>query len=81
MFHPFEVKRTHLKTQDGIVDLDDLTLLEDSGIFSLTHEPTKPYELYPEIITIISYEANLDLATIERSGYNLLDMLAELGGI
>ena len=70
-----------MKTQDGIIDLDDLTLLEDSGIFSLDHKTTKFYEYSPEILTILSFEVNLDLATIERNGYNILDMLAELGGI
>ena len=32
-------------------------------------------------MTILSYEVNLDLSNIERSGYTILDMLAELGGI
>ena len=38
-------------------------------------------EIKPELITALTFEVSLDLWKIKRTGYTVLDMLAQLGGI
>ena len=41
---PFKISTTKLLLQDEIVNLDDLTELEDETVFRLEQLPTKSYE-------------------------------------
>ena len=41
----------------------------------------RPYETDPNIVTSIVFEMNLDLEAISRTGYSVLDMLSDVGGV
>ena len=62
--------------QDEVIDLDDITLLKDSSIFNLIRSTVRPMENRPEIIAALSFEQNLDLFKISRTGYTVLDLLS-----
>ena len=38
-------------------------------------------EAYPEMLIGLSFESSLDLTIIERTGYTILDVLSDIGGI
>ena len=67
--------------QDELIDLDDVTKLENSDVFLLTPLSTRVEESYPELLMGLSFESNLDLTVIERTGYTILDVLSDIGGI
>ena len=41
----------------------------------------RPYETDPNIVASIVFEMNLDLEAISRTGYSVLDMLSDIGGM
>ena len=67
--------------QDELVDLDDITNLENSEVFKFTLQASRPQEVHPELIVGLSFEFSLDLTVIERTGYTVLDVLSDIGGI
>ena len=64
-----------------MVNLDELTELQDPSIFRFVREPSQPEERIPSLIVLISFEMDLNLYNVERSGYNILDLLSNIGGI
>ena len=67
--------------QDELVDLDDITNLANSEVFKLTLQASRAQEVHPELIVGLSFEFSLDLTVIERTGYTVLDVLSDIGGI
>ena len=49
LVYPFEVKTTMVNLQDELVNLDELTELEDPSIFSLHELPSVPFDDLPEV--------------------------------
>ena len=43
--------------------------------------PSRPYEFFDDIHTVVSYELDLNLYEVDRSTYNFLDWLGDLGGL
>ena len=66
-----------------MINLDDLTELEDSTIFKFDSIPVRPYEKVDRstVVMAISLERNLDLTVIVREGYTILDLLSDVGGL
>ena len=67
--------------QDKHIDLDEVTLLRDSTIFSLSLLPARSYEHDLDVQMSISIEMNRDLMTLSRTGYTPLDVLSDIGGM
>ena len=78
---PFRVSKTQLYLQDKDVDLDDLTELFNNSIFEIESLPIRSYEKDYLVQMEISLEMNLDQKTLARTGYNVLDVLSDVGGI
>lgn len=78
---PFKVSKTQLFLQDYDIDLDDLTEIYDSSVFEIEPLPVRSYEKDYIVQMDISIEMNLDLQTLARTGYTVLDVLSDVGGI
>ena len=61
--------------------MDKLTQFDDDAIFKLEQIPQIPAESNNYVQMEVSIEMNLDLATIKRSYYSLLDCLSDVGGL
>lgn len=61
--------------------MDKMTLTVDQSIFRLDRVPQIPAEANDYIQMELSFEMNLDLLTIKRTYYSLLDVLADVGGL
>ena len=70
-----------LLLQDELINLDDLTELEDSTVFRLEQLPTKSYEKEYDVQLDITIEMNLNQLVIARDGYTVLDYLSDIGGM
>ena len=70
-----------MELQDEIVHLDDITKIEDDSIFKLEKLASYSYEKDSIVQMDITIEMNLDQGFIERTGYNILDVLSDIGGI
>ena len=63
-----------------MIDLDDLTELENDTLFEFEKLPTRPnFEKNSPLA--ISVEMNLDINAITRQTYTVLDYLSDIGGI
>ena len=58
MSNPLQLSMTQLYLQDGTINLDDLTELNDASIFSLDSMPLKPYEKDYNVQADIYIEVN-----------------------
>ena len=63
------------------INLDELTELENSGVFKLEKLPRMPYEEKSKFVAGLTFEMNLDVLIISRTGYTVLDMFSDVGGI
>ena len=63
-----------------MVDLDDLTELENDTLFKFEKLPTRPNFVKNSPLAI-SVEMNLDINAITRQTYTVLDCLSDIGGI
>ena len=63
------------------LNLDDLTVLNDDTVFKLDKLANQPYEKDDIVQMDVTIERNLDLGIIQRTGYNVLDVLSDIGGI
>lgn len=64
------------------VDLDEITENEHSSLFKLEYKNSKTYEQANENLQMeIIIELNRDLQVIERTSYNIFDILSDVGGI
>ena len=61
--------------------MDELTQLENKQIFKLTRKSFQPAEWKEWNQMQISIEMNLDVQSVSRSYYTLLDCLSDIGGI
>ena len=75
-----EVQRTELKLQDLVVDLDEITELTNSQVFSLKDVGTIPYEYDNTVFSVLIGGSN-DQLVIERSNYSVFDLLGDIGGL
>ena len=79
--YPYRVQRTEILLQDEIANLDEITSLADSSLFKIVRQPTRPEERFSYMLMVISFEMDLNQYTVERSRYNILDLLSNVGGI
>ena len=63
------------------LNLDDLTRISTDDIFEIEKIQTRTYEKGYDVQMDITVEMNLSLQQVERSGYNILDLLSDVGGI
>ena len=56
-------------------------MLEDHTIFKLDKLANQPYEKDFIVQMDVTIEMNLDLGIINRTGYNILDVMSDIGGI
>ena len=78
---PFQVARTLLNLQDKFINLDEITELEDSGMFNLKQAPSKPFEFNEIDMQAVSFQINLDMTIIDREIISVLDVLSDIGGL
>ena len=78
---PFKVSKTHVFLQDKDIDLNTITLEDDSTVFKVEPLPIRPQEKDLNVQMEITMEMNLDLAKVSRSGYTFIDVLSDIGGI
>lgn len=78
---PYKVTKTDLELQDLLLDLDQLTAMKDKTVFELEAMPSRPWGFDQNVIQNISIEMNLDLKYLGRTGYTILDLLSDIGGI
>ena len=78
---PFKISQTKVILQDEILNLDDLTEIENESIFKLEMQPIRPYEKDYDVQMEFTIEMNLDLLVIARSGYTFLDWMSDIGGM
>ena len=79
--NPFQVFQTELVLQDQLFNFADYTREKDYSVFALKPLPTQSYEKHDGVQTEISFRRNLDLRIVTRSGYTLLDLIANVGGL
>ena len=77
----YQITKTQLFLQDKNIDLDDLTELEDDTIFNVERIWTGTYEKEYDVQMEISFQMNLDKHQVARTGYTILDVLSDVGGI
>ena len=71
-----------VELQDSMpVDLDSLTAVEDDSLFFVEKLENRPYEEDPHVQMEITVEMSLDSRVIERTGYTMLDLLSDIGGV
>ena len=78
---PFEVRTTKLLLQDEVINLDEITELEDETVFHLEQMPQRSYEKDEDVQLDITVEMNLNQLVIARDGYTLLDFISDIGGM
>ena len=62
-------------------NLDEVTELLDSSVFSMKEVYESPFLLDKGLLQGYSIMMSMDQLVIERSGYTLLDVLSDIGGI
>ena len=67
--------------QDLVVDFDEITQLQDSRVFSLERGGLIPYMEEDDLVQGIQIEVNANLTLIQRSGYHIIDLLSDVGGL
>ena len=78
----YQISKTHIFLQDQAIDLDDLTLIEDDSIFKVEKLANQPYEAGDlSVVMDITIEMNLNQGVLARTGYTILDVLSDVGGI
>ena len=77
----FQVRRTELNLQDLAINLDEVTLLQNSQVFTLKNVGTDPFEADESLVAMISIHGYDNLQVIERSNYTVLDLLGDIGGL
>ena len=78
---PNKVSLSQIFLQDLLINLDDITELEDGTIFGIEPLPIRSQEKDYNIAMEITFERNLDLKVIMREGYTILDYLSDIGGM
>lgn len=63
------------------MNLDQITELADSSVFKMEDMPFRPADHIEHQIFGFMFEMSLDLLVVARNGYNVLDLLSDVGGI
>ena len=63
------------------MDLDSITVLEDSSLFKVESMFPRAYEYDSFTVMAFTLEVNMDKIVITRSTYTFLDLLSDIGGI
>ena len=58
-----------------------MTQEPDRNVFRLTQVGTRPYEYTNNVHAAIAYELDLNLATLDRQVYSVLDFMGDIGGL
>ena len=67
--------------QDLLVNLDDITKLENSNVLSLSALTKRPIDYaLPGEVAQLSFRMSLDQTVVTRNGYTVLDVLSDMGG-
>ena len=64
-----------------VIDLDELTGLEDSSIFRLSPASLLPAAKEEDLLFGIRIGINYNQNIVQRSGYTVLDVLSDVGGL
>ena len=56
-------------------------MIEDDALFKLEGLPTRPYTKDYVALMDITIEMNRELQVIQRSGYTILDLVSDIGGV
>ena len=78
---PFVVSQAELVLQDELFNFADLTMQEENNVFTFKEQPNQSQEKKDGTQFEISFERDLDLQIYSRSGYTLLDLIANVGGL
>ena len=75
--------RMKVSLQDMILNLDDFTLFESDRLWTLERGPIQilDYTTRAGSLGTLGIELSQDLIHYERTGYTLLDLLSDIGGI
>ena len=77
----YHVQRTQVQLQDQLIDLDEITELEDSSLFKIARKDSYVSQFESDLIAGFVIMADLDLRVIQRHGYTLFDFFSDIGGI
>ena len=72
--------QTELSLQDLAINLDEVTELQDSSVFSLKRGDVS-HTNKKSVLFAIQLEIDYDKILIERNGYTIMDFLADIGGL
>ena len=61
--------------------MDSLTAVEDDSLFIVEKLANRPYEVDPYVQMDLTVEMSLDSRVVERTGYTMLDLLSDIGGV
>ena len=75
------MSKTELSLQDLPVNLDEITELQDSSVFQVEQTRLVPFVNEADLIQGFQIEMNQDLTIIERTGYTILDIFSDVGGL
>ena len=64
-----------------LIDLDSVTELDDSSIFTLNREPDRSYEKDYNAQFDLTIEMDFDIIQFKRQGYHIFDFISDIGGI
>ena len=53
----------------------------EGAIFGVKANTIRPYEYFDDVHTAVAFELDLNMYRIDRSAYNLLDWLGDIGGL
>ena len=67
--------------QDQLFNFADLTKETDQTVFRIDPLPSASYEKHDGTQFDVTFERSLDLQLIKRSGYTLLDLISNVGGL
>ena len=70
-----------MSLQDLAINLDYITVFEDSSVFKLNEITSRPFERDADLVAGIDIQNDLNLTTLSRDSYTLLDVLSDIGGI
>ena len=77
----YSISQTELALQDRLFNFADLTRVLDKDVFQLKHVKSESYEKNDGTQFDITLEHDPDLQIVNRSGYTVLDLIANVGGL
>lgn len=78
----YEVSKQELSLQDLAISLDSFTVVEAVNPFKLNELSSRPFQYDgSEFVAGIDIQNDLNLTSLQRDSYTLLDVLSDTGGI